>query len=189
MNQVPPPSQEDVGPVRIAADGVDHHQIEEVEQRATPPSSNEEQTNFPNVISQLASLVDKEKDPVMREQAELLAALLAPGPPILSEGEEEEEEDIPLDRILQILDNHHIIDDIVSEEGEFNDFINPFAFRACKKGNNPDVLSRAQMLKAQDKEKFLEAEEPELRGLEDFGVFEYMKQSDIPKTHQKKLLD
>ena len=52
MNQVPPPSQEDVGPVRIAADGVDHHQIQEVEQRATPPSSNEEQTNFPNVISQ-----------------------------------------------------------------------------------------------------------------------------------------
>ena len=83
MNQVPPPPQEDVGPVRIAADGVDHHQIQEVEQRATPPSSNEEQKNFPNVISQLASLVDKEKDPSMREQAELLAALLDPGPPIL----------------------------------------------------------------------------------------------------------
>ena len=49
----------------------------------------------------------------MREQAEFLAALLAPGPPIVSEVEEEEEEDIPLERIYDILDNHHIIDDIV----------------------------------------------------------------------------
>ena len=69
----------------------------------------------------------------------------------------------------------HIIDDCVTPEGTYGDFIDPLAFQASKKGNNPDVLSRGQMIKAQDKDEFLKVEELKLRGLEDFGVFEYMK--------------
>ena len=97
--------------------------------------------------------------------------------------------DIPLEKVIEILDRHHVIDDMVTIEGVYGDFINPFAFQASKKGNNPDVLSRVQMMKAQDKEEFLKSEEPELRGLEDFDMFQYMEMSDIPETHKNKFLN
>ena len=42
-------------------------------------------------------------------------------------------------------------DNMVRIEGVYGNLIIPFAFKASKKGNNPDVLSRVQMMKAQDK--------------------------------------
>ena len=45
------------------------------------------------------------------------------------------------------------------------------------------------MMKALDCDKFLEVEEPELRGLEDFGVFEYLKIKDILPLYRNKLLN
>ena len=94
----------------------------------------------------------------MLEKLDVLTALLAPTPA----PQDEQEGDIPLDTVLEILDRHHVIDDMVTIEGTYGDFINPFAFKSSKKGNNPDVLSRVQMMKDQDKNEFLKAKEPEL---------------------------
>ena len=87
---------------------------------------------------------------------------------------EESDYEIPFNRLSEILDSQHIIDDCVTLDGTYGDFIDPYAFNASKKGNNPDVLSRGQMMKAQDRDEFLKVEGPELKGLEDFGVFEYL---------------
>jgi len=53
--------------------------------------------------------------------------------------------------------------------------------------NKEDILTQGQMLKTEDRAKFEEAQEPEIQGLEEMGVFEYMKMQDLP--HKAKLLN
>ena len=45
------------------------------------------------------------------------------------------------------------------------------------------------MMRADDMDEFLKVEGPELKGLEDFGVFEYLKIKDIPYEYRSKLLN
>ena len=73
------------------------------------------------------------------------------------------------------MDQKHIIDDCVTIDGTYGDFIDPFAFRAATKGNNPDVLSHDQMLWQDGHEDFLKTEVPKLQGLDGFGDLEYLK--------------
>ena len=44
-------------------------------------------------------------------------------------------------------------------------------------------------MRADDMDEFLKVECPELKGLEDFGVFEYLKIKDIPYEYRSKLLN
>ena len=106
-------------------------------------------------------------------------ALFAPVPDDDAKEEEGNNNEIPLDEIIDILDECHIIDDCVTLDGAYGDFINPYAFQA-KKGNNPDVLYLSQMMKVDNRDEFLKVKGPELKGLEDFGVFKYLKIKDIP---------
>ena len=71
---------------------------------------------------------------------------------------------------MQILDEKHIIEDLVTYEGQYGDFIDPFTFAAS---NNPDVLTRSKMLKTDDKDDFRNSEVPGIRGLEEADVFEF----------------
>jgi hypothetical protein len=48
--------------------------------------------------------------------------------------------------------------------------------------NKEDTLTQSQMLKTPDKTQFLEAQLPEIRGLEKMGVFQYQHISDLPPT-------
>jgi hypothetical protein len=50
--------------------------------------------------------------------------------------------------------------------------------------NDLDTLTEGQMKRAPDREEFLKAQEPEIQGLLDMGVWEYCKISDVPSTHQ-----
>ena len=95
-------------------------------------------TSLPAVISQLAQT---QADPAMRDSLATIAALFAP---VTDDHVKEEEgscDDIPLDDIIAILDERHIIDDCVTLDGVYGDFINPYAFQAKKGNNNPDILS------------------------------------------------
>jgi hypothetical protein len=70
--------------------------------------------------------------------------------------------------ICEILDQRNILHDGVSLEGIF-EIDDPFSFVAGTK-NNPDVLSRSQMMKADDRDTFLQTEPKEIKGLIDAGV-------------------
>jgi hypothetical protein len=48
--------------------------------------------------------------------------------------------------------------------------------------NKEDTLMQSQILKTPDKTQFLEAQLPEIRGLEKMGVFQYQHISDLPPT-------
>jgi hypothetical protein len=89
--------------------------------------------------------------------------------------------------ICDILDQRNILHDGVSLEGIF-EIDDPFSFAAGTK-NNPDVLSRSQMMKADDRDKFLSTEPKEIQGLIDAGVFSYLPISDIPPDRRRKLLN
>lgn len=48
--------------------------------------------------------------------------------------------------------------------------------------NKDDTLTQSQMLKTPDKVKFISAQMPEIKGLEDMGVFHYKAMSELPAT-------
>lgn len=51
---------------------------------------------------------------------------------------------------------------------------------AAGTNSNPDTLSQRDMLKAIDKDKFLQCQPDEINGLHDANVFHYMRLDDIP---------
>jgi Reverse transcriptase (RNA-dependent DNA polymerase) len=77
-----------------------------------------------------------------------------------------------------IVDQRNMTFDGVSIDGVFN-LHNPVAFAAATK-NHPDVLSQRQMLQADDHAKFIASQLPEMQGLVDSDVFEYLTMSDLP---------
>ena len=89
--------------------------------------------------------------------------------------------------ICNILDQRNILHDGVSLEGIFK-INDPFSFVAGTK-NNPDVLSCSQMMKADDRDTFLQTEPKEIKGLIEAGVFSYLPVQDIPADCQNKLLN
>jgi hypothetical protein len=140
-------------------------------------------SSFPAIISQLAA----NSDPTLRNTFNTFASLFAE---VTDDPQDDASEvDISLEEICTILDSQHIIDDCVTMDGTYGDFIDPFAFAAGSKGNNPDILTRSSMLKTEDKDEFLKVEASELRGLEDFGVFEYFPIGSIPNERRRKLLN
>ena len=64
----------------------------------------------------------------------------------------------------------------------------PFAF-AAGTASNPDTLSQRDMLKAHDKDEFIQCQPDEINGLHEANVFDYMKLDDIPPKRRRKLLN
>ena len=81
-----------------------------------------------------------------------------------------------LHRIDEIMQNYTdiTVDDIENYVEESN----PEAYLAIDNMN--DTLTQAEMLKAPDRDEFLKAQEKELQGLIDMGVWEYQKISELP---------
>jgi hypothetical protein len=140
-------------------------------------------SSFPAIISQLAA----NSDPNLRETINSFAALFAEISDKTTDCDTED--DVSFEDICTLLDERHVIDDCVTFDGTYGDFLDPFAFAAAAKGNNPDVLTRSAMLKTDDCAEFLKVEEKELKGLEDFGVFEYFPISSIPDHRRRRLLN
>jgi hypothetical protein len=54
---------------------------------------------------------------------------------------------------------------------------------------NPDVLTQAQMKRQVDADKFVQAQRPEIEGLQELGTFEYIPKAKIPpKTRYLDLI-
>jgi len=86
----------------------------------------------------------------------------------------------------QLLAIHHIVDtraaqiDPSSIEGPSGlpaDF-GPCTF-AAGTTNNPNILSQSAMLRASDHDHFVVAQQPEITGLENAGVFEYLHMDEL----------
>ena len=85
--------------------------------------------------------------------------------------------DLDFHAMQSIVDQRNITFDGVSIDGIFNPD-NPLAFAAGTK-NNPDILSQGQMFKAEDQEKFIALQLPEIQGLVNADVFEFRFMSDL----------
>jgi hypothetical protein len=92
--------------------------------------------------------------------------------------------DLDFAAMQSIIDKRNFSIDGVSIDGFFNCH-NPLAFAAGTK-NNPDILSQAQMLRATDRDLFVDCQKPEIEGLCDAGVFEFKNMSDLP-SHARLL--
>ena len=95
--------------------------------------------------------------------------------------------DDPIDRTelaetAAYLFRKHSISDEQSTEEVFN-LENPVGFRSLldAMNNKEDILTHGQMLLTKDAADFKKAQEPELKGLYDLGVFEYVPRNSIPK--------
>jgi hypothetical protein len=108
-----------------------------------------------------------------------------PDPDVLNDPTSSKEE--YQEAICKILDQQNVLDDGTDIDGYY-DVSNPFVFAAGTQ-NNPDVLSRSCMLKADDRDEFLKTEHSEISDLHDAGVFEYMPVSNIPSERRRKLLN
>ena len=85
--------------------------------------------------------------------------------------------DLDFNAMQSIVDQQNITFNSISIDGIFNPD-NPLAFAAGTK-NNPDILSQGQMFKADDQEKFIASQLPEIQGLVDADVFEFCSMSDL----------
>ena len=101
--------------------------------------------------------------------------------------EASEEYDTTSAQQARIFANMQTVDD-GSENGTFN-IDNPLVFNTMLNAmnNKEDILTQGDMLKAPDREKFLDAQAPELEGLQDMEVFEFVKTKDLPP--ETKLLN
>jgi hypothetical protein len=77
-----------------------------------------------------------------------------------------------------LIDKRNFTFDGVTIDGVFN-CNNPLAFTAGTK-NNPNILSQAQMFRSSHRDKFLECQQPEIKGLCDAGVFDFKDKSQLP---------
>ena len=125
-------------------------------------------------------------DPHMSDKLSSLHALLASTETDSDLEVDTDDDDLSLEEIMKILDEKHIIKDLVTYEGKYGDFIDPFSFATS---NNPDVLTRSKMLKSKDSLDFLKSEFPEIRGLEEADVFDYKHISTLPRDSDVRLLN
>ena len=86
----------------------------------------------------------------------------------------------PIDRKVLLhtaayLTRKYSIDNGITKDLVFN-LDNPVAFKSLLESmnNKEDILTQGQMLKAPDADEFKKAQEPELRGLLELDVFEYV---------------
>ena len=86
--------------------------------------------------------------------------------------------DLDFHAMQSIVDQQNITFDGVSIDGIFNPD-NPLAFAAGTK-NNPDILLQGQIFKAEDHEKIIALQLPEIQGLVDVDIFEFHSMSDLP---------
>ena len=56
---------------------------------------------------------------------------------------------LTFDELWDVLDQRNISDNCIALDCTYGDFIDPFAFRATTKENNPNVVSRGEMIKYQ----------------------------------------
>ena len=87
-------------------------------------------------------------------------------------------QDLDFWAMQSIVDQCNITFDGVSIDGIFN-LDNPLAFTAGTR-NNLDILSQGQMFKAEDHEKFIASQLPEIQGLVNADIFEFHLMSDLP---------
>ena len=83
----------------------------------------------------------------------------------------------PQAQAAALLYGYSIQTDITQDTAYLND-LEPYVFSAIDFSN--DVLMQSQMMCAPDKDRFLEAQENEIRGLEQKNIFEYKKKSNVP---------
>ena len=88
------------------------------------------------------------------------------------------DKDLDFQAMQSIVDQCNITFNGVSINGIFN-LDNPLAFATGMK-NNPDILSQGQMFKADDHEKFIASQLPEIQGLVNANIFEFHSMSDLP---------
>ena len=114
-------------------------------------------TNLANLKAMLVSMTSNETEPDVVNRDELLG-------------------------YAAYLMQKHSIEDGVSEGGTFN-MENPVAYKSLldSMNNKEDILTQGQMLKVPDAPEFKKAQEPEIAGLEDLGVFGYQRKSTVPK--------
>jgi len=106
---------------------------------------------------------------------------------MLSITSQDSEDPDPIDRQKLVcaaayLTNKHSIHDGLTETPIFN-MEHPVAFQTLLESmnNKEDILTQGQMLKAPDAAEFKKAQEPELQGLLDLEVFEYVRRHTKPE--------
>jgi hypothetical protein len=87
-------------------------------------------------------------------------------------------DDIDFAAMQSIINQQNFTFDGVSIDTLFN--CNNFLAFAARTKNNPDILSQAQMFCSSDRDKFLECQVPEIKGLCDAGVFDFKDMSQLP---------
>ena len=90
----------------------------------------------------------------------------------------------PQAQAAALLYGYSVQTDITQDTAYLNN-LEPYIFSAIDFSN--DVLMQSQMLHAPDKDRFFEAQENEIQGLEHKNIFEYKKKSEIP--HKKCMLN
>ena len=108
-------------------------------------SCSDELGEDPSIRRALQTVAMTSEDPSMVDKLMDLHALLAGSSTTPPEEELQDDygDDLSLEDIMKHLDDHRVIEDLVTYEGQYGDFNNPFAFAAS---NNPDVLTRGKML-------------------------------------------
>ena len=114
-------------------------------------SASNDAESLPNVISQLATT----SDPMPYQSLKKIATLFTNVSD--TDGSTTESScELTLDEIYNAHEQKNTIDDCVTFNGTYRNFINPFTFRAATKGNNPDSLSCGQMMKTEDQPDFFQ---------------------------------
>jgi len=90
-----------------------------------------------------------------------------------------------METLNEIFDTQNIMFDDINIDGVFN-LGDPTAFTAGSQ-TNADTLTQSQMLKAFDNDKFVDSQVPEIEGLAEAEVFEYLPMEDKP--HGTRLLN
>ena len=75
---------------------------------------------------------------------------------------------------------HTVAGDLIPDDGNW-DKSHPCAFAAM---NNTDVLTQSEIKRAPDRNKFKDAQKPEIDGLLERDVFEFVDMETVPKSHR-----
>ena len=92
---------------------------------------------------------------------------------------EQSDSEIDFSALHDIINQQNRMHDGLSFEGIFN-LRDPHAFAAGSQ-TNLDILTQSQMFKAADHKNFIESQVPEIDGLVEAGVFEYLQMNELPQ--------
>jgi hypothetical protein len=87
--------------------------------------------------------------------------------------------DLDFQAMQSLIDKRFTTFDGISIDGIFNPD-NPIAFAAASSKNNADILTHSQMLQADDSSEFIKSQVPEIQGLCQADVFEFLDMSQLP---------